>query len=147
MSDLSQYQREAEHIALRIRELKSLTPEFLDARDQAQRSVERHYKLIEEGLADLEELRAEAAAFASRIGMIEEEPAAEETVLEETVSQEPFAPFVTSNYAEVISAQLADMAINQPPPLLEDRSKEPEMTTEQVQDIEASMAEALKAYS
>jgi chromosome segregation ATPase len=145
MSDLSQYQREAEHIALRIRELKSLTPEFLDARDQAQRSVERHYKLIEEGLADLEELRAEAAAFASRIGMIEEEPAQMVEELEHPV--EPFAPFVTSNYAETISAQLAGMAINQPPPLLEDRSKEPEMTTEQVQDIEASMAEALKAYS
>jgi chromosome segregation ATPase len=141
MSDLSQYQREAEHIAFRIRELKSLTPEFLDARDQAQRSVERHYKLIEEGLADLEELRAEAAAFASRIGMIEEEPA---QMVEEL--EHPFAPFVTSNYAETISAQLADMAINQPPPLLEDNSKEPEMTTEQVQDIEASMAEALKAY-
>ena len=138
----SYYETEALRLAARIRELKGLTPEFIEARDTAQRHVERHYALIEQEEATLTDLRSQAAEAALKLGLeTEAEPVAEQEP-EEAVSA-PYVP--TASFAETITAALADMAINQPP-LAEDNTAASEMTTEQVEAIEQNMEDALKAY-
>ena len=158
----SYYETEALRLAARIRELKGLTPEFIEARDTAQRHVERHYALIEQEEATLTDLRSQAAEAALKLGLetepeivAEEEP--EEAVSAPYVPDAPDVPYVpdapyvpTASFAETITAALADMAINQPP-LAEDNTAASEMTTEEVEaveagQVEAQIANALKAY-
>lgn len=142
----SYYETEALRLSARIRELKGLTPEFIEARDTAQRHVERHYALIEQEEATLTDLRSQAAEAALKLGV---EPELKPVAEEEAVSA-PYVP--TASFAETITASLADMEINQPKTV--DLSGEPEMTTqeveraeaEQARQVEDSIANALKAY-
>ena len=158
------YETEAARLATRIRDLKTLTPEFTEVRDQAQRQMERHFELIEHEEATLTDLRRQAAEAAMLLGaevevaelpalaaLPAEEQAAVEAILNDDtpfVAAEQAAPttFATvGDIAEQITAALADMAINQPDTA--DLSDSPELTTEQTEAVEQNMAEALKAYA
>lgn len=208
MSQLQQYERDAITMAKRISDLKSLTPQFIDARDQAQRSMEKHYRMIEEAEADLAELRTEAAALASRLGEemltapdpaeadgpaphigtryvwaggslsietkdgfvplvgsvsaadapgLADLPAEEQAQVEAILNDDtPFPgmaadPVANDHFttvgevAERITAALAELADDQPD--TPDQTDAPELTTEQVERVEADMAAALKAYA
>lgn len=68
MSTFAYFETEAVRLATRIRELKAATPDFVEARDTAQRHVERHYGLIEEAEEALSRLREEAATAAAGLG-------------------------------------------------------------------------------
>lgn len=70
-SGFSYFEAEAKRLAIRIRDLKTLTPEFAEARDSAQRSYDRHLQLIEDARIDLMCLRDCAAEAALMLG---EEP-------------------------------------------------------------------------
>lgn len=68
MSTFAYFETEAVRLATRIRELKAATPDFVEARDTAQRHVERHYGLIEEAEEALSRIREEAATAAAGLG-------------------------------------------------------------------------------
>jgi hypothetical protein len=193
------YETEATRLAGRIRDLKGLTPEFIEVRDTAQRQMEHHFRLIEQEEATLADLRQQAAQAAMLLGVeVETEadgivsgqahnryiavegkmyvdtstdpvagvwglPALADLSAEEQAEIEAIlnddTPFegiaaeqanettvaTVGDIAEQITAALADMAINQPD--TPDQSDAPELTTEQVERVEDSIAEALKAYA
>lgn len=67
------YETEAQRLATRIRDLKALTPEFTEVRDQAQRQMQRHFELIEQEEKTLADLRKQAAEAAMLLGAEVEE--------------------------------------------------------------------------
>jgi hypothetical protein len=173
MNGFSYFEAEAKRLAIRIRDLKTMTPEFSEARDSAQRNYERHLQLIEDARIDLMCLRDNAAEAALMLGEEPEEvelPQAAElpqvaelpsiaelpSLAELPVSEQVAvfsvlndgSPFVVPDDVADAVASMAGADIGyHPGEDMPDRSSEPEMTSEQVEAIERNMAEALKAYS
>lgn len=110
------YETEAARLATRIRDLKALTPEFTEVRDQAQRQMERHFELIEQEEATLTDLRRQAAEAAMLLGAEPVDGAAEdlaeeqrqiEAILNDDTPFEGISPAEEINPAEELAEAIA----------------------------------------